>query len=106
MNTEDDAGSRHAYGQPLVPPPYPEPVSKNIKQLRVTSDEELIGEHDELAKHTAVGVAYYLEELDRRERNRAMKATENLARNAYRLSWANTLLAAVAAVAAIIALLK
>ncbi|MBG0567997.1 hypothetical protein [Actinoplanes aureus] len=81
-------------------------MSKNIEQLRNTPDDDLVKEHDELPKHTAVGVNYYLSELDRRERNRAMKATENLARNAYRLSWANTIMAGVAAVAAIIALLK
>ncbi|UQU64905.1 hypothetical protein COUCH_00625 [Couchioplanes caeruleus] len=79
---------------------------RKISDLRAASDEELIAEHDGHAVSTHVGTAYYMEELDRRDRNRAMAATEALARGAYRLTWANTVLAAVAAVAAIIALIK
>ncbi|MEU7171274.1 hypothetical protein ABZ949_07270 [Micromonospora tulbaghiae] len=77
-----------------------------IKQLRETSDDELIAEHDEIARHTVVGTAYYTEELERRERRRAIEASDRLARRAYRLAWSNTLLALVAAVAAIVALFK
>jgi len=79
---------------------------RKIAELRATPDEELIAEHDRHAGNTGVGTGYYMEELDRRDRNRAMAATEQLARNAYRLSWANTLLAAVAAIAAIVALFR
>jgi hypothetical protein len=86
--------------------PYPFLVTRKISDLRKASDDDLIREHDKLARHTHVGTAYYLDELDRRERNRAMKVTEDLARGAYRLTWSNTVLAAVAAVAAIIALFK
>jgi hypothetical protein len=39
-----------------------------IKDLRNTSDEELIHLHDALVAVTSVGVNYYLEELQRRER--------------------------------------
>jgi hypothetical protein len=81
-------------------------VVRKIADLRATTDDELIAEHDAHAVNTHVGTAYHMEELDRRDRNRAMAATEQLARNAYRLTWANAALAAVAAVAAIIALFK
>ncbi|UQU64881.1 hypothetical protein COUCH_00490 [Couchioplanes caeruleus] len=79
---------------------------RKIADLRAATDDELIAEHDEKAGNTHVGTAYFMEELDRRERNRAMAATEALARGAYRLTWTNTVLAAVAAVAAIIALFR
>lgn len=77
-----------------------------IKALRETSDDELIAEHDKIATHTVVGTAYYVDELERRERRRAIEASDRLARRAYRLAWSNTLLALVAALAAIVALFK
>ncbi|WP_091648009.1 hypothetical protein [Micromonospora pallida] len=79
---------------------------RKIEDLRAATDEELIAEHDRHARHTVVGTAYYVDELDRRERRRAIEASDRLARRAYRLAWSNMVLAAVAALAAIVALLK
>jgi hypothetical protein len=79
-------------------------VAYELEQLRTLSDEDLVKQYDRLAQNTTVGVNFYLAELDRRERNRLAESTDRLARNAYRLTWANALLAAVAAVAAIVAL--
>lgn len=45
-----------------------------IEQLRQLSDEQLIQEHDEKAKNTVVGINYYIDELDRRSRDRSEKA--------------------------------
>ena len=45
----------------------------SIKQLRALSDEELIQEHDKKALNTVAGTKYYMEELDRRSRERNEK---------------------------------
>ncbi|GIF12458.1 hypothetical protein [Actinoplanes teichomyceticus] len=66
----------------------------------------MIAEHDELATHTVAGTAFYLEELERRERRRSAEASDRLGRKAFWLGVSNTVLALVAAVAAIIALFK
>ncbi|MFG2052134.1 hypothetical protein ACGFIW_32485 [Micromonospora sp. NPDC048935] len=79
---------------------------RRIADLRHVPDDELIAEHDNLAQHTMSGTAYYMDELERRERRRAIEASDRLARRAYRLAWSNTLLALVAAAAAIVALFK
>ena len=49
-------------------------MAYSIKQLRELSDEKLIAQHDEKAKNTVVGTKYYMEELDRRSRERNDKA--------------------------------
>jgi hypothetical protein len=38
-------------------------IIRSIERLRAATDEELIGEHDQLAQHTAAGTAYYVDEL-------------------------------------------
>lgn len=53
---------------------------RSIRDLRNTSDDELIREHDEHARHTSVGTGYYMEELDRRSRERSTEASNRLAR--------------------------
>lgn len=67
---------------------------RTIEELRSVSDEELIKEHDKKAKNTSVGTQYYIEELDRRSRDRSLKAsndlpikTQQLARRTYWQSW-------------------
>lgn len=45
-------------------------MSYSYKELRQVSDEELIRQHDAAAQHTAVGTAYYQEELARRDAQR------------------------------------
>lgn len=42
-------------------------MSYTYEKLRRVSDEELIRQHDESAKHTVVGISYFLDELARRD---------------------------------------
>jgi hypothetical protein len=42
-------------------------MSHPLKELRAMSKDELIANHDHLAKTTSVGVNYYLDELARRD---------------------------------------
>jgi hypothetical protein len=79
---------------------------RSIKALRETPDEQLIAEHDQHAQHTAVGTQYFVDELNRRVQQRALEATDRLARRAYQLTVVNTVLAVVAAAAALLALFK
>ena len=53
-------------------------------------------EHDELACVTSVGTAYYLDEIRRRDSERQTASNLKLARAAFWLTVANTLLAVVA----------
>jgi hypothetical protein len=48
-------------------------MSMTLKELRDSSDDKLIVEHDRIAKNTGVGIAYYLEELTRRDAATANK---------------------------------
>jgi hypothetical protein len=45
-----------------------------IKELRALPDESLIDAHDNKAKDTEAGVAYYLDELARRDQSRQTEA--------------------------------
>lgn len=70
-------------------------VAKTIAELRNTTEEKLIEEHDHLAQNTAVGTSYYLDELRRRESAR-QEATM------LRLTRVSTILTAVVTAATII----
>lgn len=73
-------------------------VSWSVRELRAATDDRLIAEHDEVARNTSGGVAYYLEELHRRQELAAMRSSQKLA-------VASFVLASVSALAAIAALL-
>jgi uncharacterized membrane protein len=84
---------------------------RKITELRATPDEVLIAEHDQAAVHTYVGTDYYVEELDRRSRDRATEAALGLAEASHRLAtrtfWlavASAVLSLVAVVVAVLAL--
>ena len=77
---------------------------RSIAELRDTPDEVLIAEHDAHAVNTSVGTDYYMEELERRSRDRATEAANRLARASFWLSVVNAVLALAAAVVAVIAL--
>ncbi|WP_438855710.1 hypothetical protein [Agromyces sp. M3QZ16-3] len=76
-------------------------MSYTIERLRSLSDDELISEHDSMARSTVVGVEYFLEELDRRSRERSTVAANRLARNSFWLSVISTAIAIAALVVAI-----
>lgn len=87
-------------------------MAESVETLRGLSDDDLVRRHDRLAKDTVRGTRMYLDELDRRSRERSAVAAENLAQEAvrlarrtYRLTWATVLLAGVAALIAVVALL-
>jgi hypothetical protein len=50
------------------------------------TDDDLIAEHDQRARNTVVGTDYYVEELDRRSRERATEASQRLADEGVKLS--------------------
>jgi lipopolysaccharide/colanic/teichoic acid biosynthesis glycosyltransferase len=86
-------------------------MSYSIEQLRARTDEELIAEHDGHAVHTVVGTAYYMDELERRSRERATEAsnrlaaeTQELAKRTYWLTVVTTGLSVIAIVIAVVAL--
>jgi hypothetical protein len=77
---------------------------RKIENLRSTPDEVLIAEHDAVAENTVVGTAYYLNELERRSRERATEAAQALSVRSHKLTIANMALSAVAVIVAILAL--
>ena len=81
-------------------------MSYSVKQLRETSDDVLVAEHDAAAMNTYVGVSYYLEELQRRDFVRAAEATERLARATFWLSVVSAIAAIAAVAVAVIALFQ
>lgn len=78
-------------------------MSFSIRDLRAKTEEELIDLHDGVAENTVVGVAYYLEELRRREQVAAIRSSQRLARAAFWLTAANTVLASLAVVLSLVA---
>ena len=55
-------------------------MTKSLGELRRTTDEELIAEHDKAAPSTVGGVGYYLDELARRDAQRQGDRMEHLTR--------------------------
>jgi TnpA family transposase len=45
-------------------------MAKTIAELQSLSDDELVEQHDKLSESTAVGIDYYLGELERRRMDR------------------------------------
>lgn len=71
-----------------------------IAQIRQMTDDELIAQND-AAWNSSVPSTFYLDELNRRALERSQAATEQLARRAYGLTVATTVLSVVAAVLAL-----
>jgi hypothetical protein len=77
-------------------------MSEKIAELRALTDDEVIQRHDAHAVSTVAGVAFYLDELRRREQVRAIEASNRLARRAFWLGVTNTVLALAAVIATVI----
>ena len=84
-------------------------MSHTIGQLQKLSDEDLIKEHDLIAKTTVVGTQYYMNELDRRSKERNEQAmlslsieTQKLATRTYGLSLITIALSIAALIISII----
>ena len=72
-------------------------AAKTIAELRSLSDQELVEQHDKLAESTAVGISYYLSEIERRRVDRQ-------GRQMLQLTWIVTALTVVNVVVVIISL--
>ncbi len=88
-------------------------MSHTIKELHNLSDEELISEHDRKAVNTVVGTSYYMEELDRRSREKSNKIiqqlsvdTQKLAARSYRLSLITLITSIIALVIGVVSIFK
>lgn len=77
---------------------------RKIEELRATPDEVLIAEHDGKAEQTSVGTDYYVDELERRSRERAAGRSHELAVRAFWLAVATSVLSVVAVVVSVLAL--
>jgi hypothetical protein len=78
-----------------------------IEQIRSMTDQDIIRLHDQaVTPSMALPQDLWLDELHRRDQVRSAAAMERLARQSFRLTWANSVLALVAATAAVIALLR
>jgi hypothetical protein len=80
-------------------------MSRSIRALREMTDDDLIAEHDQHATNTVVGTDYYVEELDRRSRERATEASQRLADEGVKLSRRTYVLTWVSAGTSLLALL-
>ena len=49
-------------------------MAESVHNLRTLSDNELIKQHDSLARNTVVGTQHYLDELNRRDHIRQTEA--------------------------------
>lgn len=76
-------------------------MAPKLIRLREMTDEQVVEAHDGLAPHTAVGTAYYLDELTRREFVRTSEAALDEARSARRLAGVNAFVAAAAVIIAV-----
>lgn len=68
------------------------------------SDEDIVRTHDDTTSNMGTSSGFFLDELRRRDAQRAEAASYALARRVYLLAWVNGVFAAVAAIVAIIAL--
>lgn len=76
-----------------------------LAQLREMSDDDIVLLHDAESTNTFVGLNYFLDELRRRETERGIAASTDLARKTFWLSVASSVLALASVIIAVIALL-
>ncbi|MCA1702466.1 MAG: hypothetical protein LC808_04035 [Actinobacteria bacterium] len=68
------------------------------------TDDQIRELYDRTVETTVVGLSFYLDELRRRDSERAVRASNDLARKAFWLGVANSVFALVATITAIITL--
>ncbi len=81
-------------------------MAETIAQLRELSDDNLIQQHDVLAKSTVVGTAHYLDELHRRDQQKTSEEMLEYTRAMDRMTKRITLLAVITTVATLITTVK
>lgn len=79
-------------------------MAPKFEQLEQLTDEQIRELYDRAVNTTVVGISFYLDELRRRDYERTIKATNDLARKTFWLGVVNSVFALLATVAAIIAL--
>lgn len=85
-------------------------MAYTLEQLRALSDDELVRQHDEIAPMVSMGTQYFVDELRRREYERAAAKADELAaaslesaRQSARLARQAVILAAVSAIVGLVA---
>jgi hypothetical protein len=73
-------------------------AARSYADVLAMSDDDLIATHDQVAQHTAVGLSFYRDELNRRAHERATEAALEEARAARKLAVVNMWVAIVAVV--------
>lgn len=75
-----------------------------LAELRDLSDEQIICEHDRIARTTSAGTDYYVAELNRRSFERATKAAAGLTSKSHTLTKWNMALSVIALMVAVVSL--
>jgi hypothetical protein len=78
-------------------------VAPKFTDLEQMTDDQVRELYDRTAETTVVGLSFYLDELRRRDTERAIRASNDLARKAFWLGVVNGVFALVACITAIIA---
>jgi hypothetical protein len=76
-----------------------------IAELNALTDEEVIAAYDQHAKHFAPATGFWMEELERRSRERSTLATNRLSRNSYVLAIVSTVIAVLALAVSVVTLI-
>ena len=79
-------------------------MAPTLGRLRKMTDDEIVELYDEATTNTVVGAGFFLDELRRRELDRATAAALEEARQARRLAGWNMVVAVVAVVVALAAI--
>ncbi len=77
---------------------------RKIAELRATTDDVLIAEHDAAAENTYVGTGYYMDELTRRAFERVAEESQRLAVRGLWLAISNLVVSVIAIVIAVLAI--
>ena len=77
-------------------------MSLKVADLHAMSDEKVIAHHDSTAEHTLVGTNYWMDELERRSRERSTRASNRVALASFISSVVSVLIAVGALVVTIL----
>jgi len=81
-------------------------MAYSLEELKGLSDEELIRQHDAVARNTALGVNYFFDELQRRETARNNAVQEKANRTLVRLTWVIATFTVVIAILTLVLVLR
>lgn len=81
-------------------------MAPKLSELRAMSDEKIIATYDDVAKHTGVGLQFYLDELVRRETARTNERLVALTDQIRLLTLATTAAAIIALAISVVAMIR